>query len=391
MAAKILGLLLRHRVEPAFAGRAATLELMDHARRQQDLRSMLRRHRLDGLLITHLPNIRYLSGFTGSSAVLVITESKSVFFTDGRYSAQAQAEVQGAKLVISRKAPILTAADWPAKNRSRLGKSRIKIGIEGDHLSVAARTRLLKTLSSKFLLREAQPVIERARMIKDAEEIELIRRAVRLAASLFDRILESIRPGARETEVAAELEYAARKAGAEEMSFPTIIASGERSSLPHGRASQAVIPPQAFVVCDFGVILAGYCSDTTRTVYVGKPTAEARKFYQAARNAQQAAIEAVRPGVSAGEVDQAARKLLRREGLSKYFAHSTGHGVGLEIHEAPRLAAGQGEILRPGMVITIEPGIYIPGKWGVRIEDMVVVTERGCEVLTAPSKELIAV
>jgi Xaa-Pro aminopeptidase len=364
---------------------------MDHARRQQDLRNALSRHRLDSLLITHLPNIRYLSGFTGSSAVLLISESKSIFFGDGRYSAQAKAEVQSAKLMIARKAPILAAAEWLAKSSSRSGRSHIKIGIEGDHLSVAARTRLLETLSSKFLLREAPPIIEQARVVKDVAEIELIRRAARLGSSLFDGMLETIRPGIRETEVAAELEYAARKSGAEEMSFPTIIASGERSSLPHGRASQAVIPPQAFVVCDFGVILAGYCSDMTRTVYVGKLTAEARKFYQAVRDAQQAAIEAVRPGVSASEVDQAARKLLRREGLSKYFTHSTGHGVGLEIHEAPRLAAGQGEILRPGMVMTIEPGVYIPVKWGVRIEDMVVVTEHGCEVLTATSKELVAV
>jgi Xaa-Pro aminopeptidase len=228
-------------------------------------------------------------------------------------------------------------------------------------------------------------------MVKDAAEIELIRRAVRLGSSLFDRILETIHPGISEAEVAWELEYAARKSGADDMSFPTIIASGERSSLPHGRASQAAIPPQAFVVCDFGVILSGYCSDMTRTVYVGRPTAEAHKFYQAVRDAQQAAIEAVRPGVSVGEVDQAARKLLRREGLSKYFTHSTGHGVGLEIHEAPRVAAGLSETLRPGVIITIEPGVYIPGKCGVRIEDMVVVTEHGCEILTATSKELTAV
>ncbi len=290
------------------------------------MRSKLSRHRLDGLLIVHLPNIRYLSGFTGSSAILVVTESKSVFFSDGRYSAQAKAEVQGAKVMISRKAPILTAAEWMLRNRPKLGKSRIRVGIEGDHLSVAARTRLLNTLSSKFLLREAPPIIEQARMVKDA-----------------------------------------------------------------ARASQAAIPPQAFVVCDFGVILSGYCSDMTRTVYVGRPTAEAHKFYQAVRDAQQAAIEAVRPGVSVGEVDQAARKLLRREGLSKYFTHSTGHGVGLEIHEAPRVAAGLSETLRPGVIITIEPGVYIPGKCGVRIEDMVVVTEHGCEILTATSKELTAV
>jgi Xaa-Pro aminopeptidase len=214
---------------------------------------------------------------------------------------------------------------------------------------------------------------------------------VLLGATLFDRALEVIRPGVREAEVAAEMEYAARKAGAQEMSFTTIIASGERSALPHGRASRAAIPAQAFVVCDFGVILSGYCSDMTRTVYVGRPSAEARGVYQAVKQAQQVAVDTVRPGISVGEVDRAARKSLHKSGLAKYFTHSTGHGVGLEIHEAPRVAAGQTEILRPGMVITIEPGVYVPGKWGVRIEDMVVVTEHGCEVLTPTSKELVAI
>ena len=186
------------------------------------------------------------------------------------------------------------------------------------------------------------------------------------------------------------MEYAARQAGAQEMSFPTIIAAGERSSLPHGIASGAVIPPQGFVVCDFGVILRGYCSDMTRTLYVGTPTKEASGIYEAVREAQQSAIEAVRPGRSVGEVDRVARKVLRKLGFEKYFTHSTGHGVGLEIHEAPRIAAEQTEMMRPGMVITIEPGAYIPGKWGVRIEDMVLVTEQSCEVLTPTSKELIA-
>jgi len=210
-----------------------------------------------------------------------------------------------------------------------------------------------------------------------------------LGADLFDVILKMTRPGVKESEVAAELEYAARKAGAEGMSFPTIIAGGTRSSLPHGRASEATIPSRGFVVCDFGVILAGYCSDMTRTMHVGRPTSEARRIYEAVRQAQQAAIEAVQPGVTAGEVDQAARKLLKKSNLDRYFTHSTGHGVGLEIHEPPRIATGQEEILHPGMVITIEPGVYIPGKFGVRIEDMVVVTERGCQVLTPTSKRMI--
>jgi Xaa-Pro aminopeptidase len=263
--------------------------------------------------------------------------------------------------------------------------------VEAEYLSVANQGRIGFALGKGFRLVDAPPLVEMARMVKDKEEVELIRAAVLMGAGLFDTVLKTVRPGRRESEVAAEMEYAARRGGAEQMSFETIIASGERSALPHGRASGAALPRRGFVVCDFGVILAGYCSDMTRTVYVGRPSGEARDLYDAVRESQQAAIAAVRPGIAVGEVDEAARKLLKKRGLGGNFSHSTGHGVGLEIHERPRVAAGQTEILQAGMVITIEPGAYIPGKWGVRIEDMVLVTETGCEVLTPTSKELIAV
>jgi Xaa-Pro aminopeptidase len=234
-------------------------------------------------------------------------------------------------------------------------------------------------------------VIERFRMVKDDDELAYTRSAVSLGAKIFDRALEVLRPGIKEVEVAAEMELEARRNGADAMSFDTIIASGARSALPHGRASTQPIPSRAFVVCDFGVILSGYCSDQTRTVWVGKVGDDARQAYEAVRDAQQAAVEAVRPGVAVGEVDAAARKVLKKAGLGRYFTHSTGHGVGLEIHETPRIAGGQTELLQPGMVITIEPGVYFPGKWGVRIEDMVAVTAGGCEVLTPTGKELLAV
>jgi Xaa-Pro aminopeptidase len=233
--------------------------------------------------------------------------------------------------------------------------------------------------------------VEKARMVKDADELARIRAAVNLGAKLFDRALEVLHPGVKEMEVAAEMELAARRAGAEAMSFTTIIASGARSALPHGRASDDLIHPGGFVVCDFGVILGGYCSDETRTVWVGKVPDDARRAYESVLEAQQAAIRAVRPGTAISDVDEAARKVLRKAGFGAYFTHSTGHGVGLEIHEAPRVASGQKEILQPGMVITIEPGVYFPGKWGVRIEDMVAVTAGGCEVLTPTSKDFLAV
>jgi Xaa-Pro aminopeptidase len=365
---------------------------MDHRGRQQRLQDSLSAIRPDALLVTHPPNVRYLCGFTGSAGGLVITGKKRVFFTDGRYVEQARAEVQSARIVIARKGLLAAAAAWLSANfkRSRTA-SPIRIGIEAEHMTVAARSRVAAALPSGFRLRDAPALIEHARMVKDEEEIACLRSAVTLGAGLFDRALETIRPGVRETEVAAAMEYAARKAGAEAMSFETIIASGARSALPHGRASQAAIPVEGFVVCDFGVILSGYCSDMTRTVYVGRPSAEARGIYQAVKQAQQAAVDAVRPGIEVQQVDHAARKSLQKSGLGKYFTHSTGHGVGLEIHEAPRLAGGQSEILRPGMVVTVEPGVYVPGKWGVRIEDMVVVTEQGCEVLTPTSRELVII
>jgi Xaa-Pro aminopeptidase len=212
-----------------------------------------------------------------------------------------------------------------------------------------------------------------------------------LGVKLFSTITSSLRAGVPESQVAGELEFAARKSGADQMSFPTIIAGGARSALPHGRASMEPLPSRGFVVCDFGVILAGYCSDMTRTVHVGNADPEARTAYEAVREAQQSAVDAVKPGVTVGEVDLAARKLLYNRKLGKFFTHSTGHGVGLEIHEAPRIAAAQKEILRPGMVITIEPGVYLPGKWGVRIEDTVVVTETGCDILTTCPKDLLTI
>jgi len=362
---------------------------MDYSARQKKLREHLATTRFDALLISHLPNIRYLCGFTGSAGLLLVEQAGSVFFSDVRYDTQAHDEVKAAKVVIARKAVLPALGVFLASRRRRA--RGWTIGIEAEHFTIAEKKRLTKLRPSGVAWKDAPSVVERARMIKDDEEIARIRAAVKLGAKLFDRALEVIRPGVKEAEVAAEMEYAARRAGAAEMSFPTIIASGARSALPHGRASDQPIAPGGFVVCDFGVILAGYCSDQTRTVWVGTSSDDARQAYEAVREAQQAAIDAVRPGATTGEVDEAARKVLRKAGLGRYFTHSTGHGVGLEIHEAPRVATGQTETLKPGMVITIEPGVYFPGKWGVRIEDMVVVTASGCDVLTPTSKEFLAV
>ncbi len=362
---------------------------MDFLLRQKKLREHLATTRFDALLISHLPNIRYLCGFTGSAGFLLVGEAGSVFFSDVRYDTQGREEVKGAKVIIAKKSVPQAIGDWLKSRRKK--SAGWTIGVEAEHMTVAEKKRLADLLPSGYRLRSAPVLVERARMVKDSDELGLIRAAVQLGAKLFDRALETLRPGIKETEVAAEMEYAARLAGAEAMSFPTIIASGKRSALPHGRATAQPIAAGGFVVCDFGVILAGYCSDQTRTVWVGAPSQDARQAYESVREAQQAAIAAVRPGITTGEVDEAARKVLRKAGLGRYFTHSTGHGVGLEIHESPRVAAGQKEVLRPGMVITVEPGVYFPGKWGVRIEDMVVVSENGGEVLTPTSKDFLTV
>jgi len=362
---------------------------MNFQARQKKLREHLATTRFDGLLVSHLPNIHYLCGFTGSAGLLMVEEAGSIFFTDVRYDTQAREEVKGAKVVIARKALLPALGEFLARQRKR-ARGRI-IGVDSEHFSIAEKKRLTKVCPAGVRLKDAPSIVERFRVVKDEDEIELIRAAVALGAKIFDRALEVLRPGTKEVDVAAEMELAARQGGAEAMSFPTIIASGARSALPHGRASLQPITQGGFVVCDFGVILSSYCSDETRTVWVGTASEEARQAYEAVREAQQAAIDAVRPGSAVGEVDAAARTVLRKAGLGRYFTHSTGHGVGLEIHESPRVADGQRELLQPGMVITIEPGVYIPGKWGVRIEDMVVVTAGGCEVLTPTSKAFLAV
>lgn len=343
--------------------------------------------KLDAVLVSHLPNIRYLCGFTGSAGLLVVGAREPIFFTDGRYTEQAQEEVKGARIRIEKgKSALASATDWLRK------QSRLKrLGIEAAYMTVSDRDIVAKAVGREIRLVPCPPAIERMRMVKSPAEVAKIREACALGNRLFQKLRSVVKPDRTESQVAAQVELAARNAGADQMAFTTIIAAGKRSALPHGRASAAHIPSQGFVVCDFGVILSGYCSDMTRTLHVGRPSAEARKVYEAVLEAQSAALETVKPGTAAAKVDLAARKLLQNRGLAKYFTHSTGHGLGLEIHEAPRVAAGQTEVLQPGMVITVEPGVYLPGKFGVRIEDTVVVTDTGCEILTKCPKELLSV
>lgn len=356
------------------------------------LEQVLESERLDGVLITHLPNIRYLCGFTGSSGVLAFGRGEWAFFTDGRYTEQAKAEVTGARVMVDGRAPLIHAAEWLARALKR-ARHVARIGVEAEHVTVAMLSRIKSEFASAKAKSAHRPVlttnlVEQFRIRKDPDEIRHIRTAVQLASSIFPDAVQAVRADVSENEVAAELEHYARRAGAEKMSFETIVAAGRRSALPHARPTREPIG-RGFVILDYGVILAGYCSDMTRTVRVGRTDMASQRLYDSVLEAQLAGIAAVRAGTETQQVDEAARSVLRKHKLDKYFTHSLGHGVGIEIHEAPRLARGQTQKLEAGMVVTIEPGVYIPGDGGVRIEDMVLVTDTGCEVLTPTPKELI--
>jgi Xaa-Pro aminopeptidase len=354
----------------------------------------------DALLITHPVDVRYLTEFTGSNAALVLPQAapnshkirnsprgnKPVLFTDGRYIQQAKQETKHAGVVIAQGPILREACAWMLDAGVR------HCAFDAECTTVAALDMLRQWIPGKQrrgFFQSVPPLTAKLREIKDPEEIVRLRAAAQLGCSLFENLLLQIEAGKREVEVAAHLEFAARMAGADGMSFETIVASGARSALPHGHATEQHLPRRGFVVLDFGVMLSGYCSDMTRTVHLGRATAAERATYEAVLEAQIAAIAAVRPGVHCGEVDEAARSVLRRANLADFFTHSTGHGVGLEIHEGPRIAAKQHQQLKPGMVITIEPGIYLPGRFGVRIEDMVLVTRRGAEILTPATKAWI--
>ena len=348
---------------------------------------------VDALLVTHLPDVRWLSGFTGSNGAVVLDSGlkgrnagRAVLFTDGRYTTQAKAEAVGIKVVIAQKSAAIAASEW-------MGKARIRsCGFDNGNTTVADLSNMRKALPAAVRRKMFEPVAElvsRLRWVKDAGEIRKLQAAADLGCRLFEVALGTIEPGITETAVAAEMEHAGRLAGAEAMSFPTIVAGGERSALPHGNASRAKLPKRGFVTLDFGVVLDGYCSDMTRTVHIGKASAEERDAYEAVLEAQETAASAVRAGAVTGDVDESARAVLRRAKLDKWFTHSTGHGVGLEIHEGPRLAAKQTQALEAGMVVTIEPGVYMPGKFGIRIEDMVLVTPKGGEILTRAPKAWI--
>jgi Xaa-Pro aminopeptidase len=359
-------------------------KVQDHfAGRWGALRRVMAEQEVEALVVTHLPDVRWLCGFTGSNAALAVTAKRAALFTDGRYTTQAREETRGAKVSIAKRSALKECC-------ALLEEWATKAWFDPQHTTVADLALMRSGVSAKksrgFFAALQKPVVSALRMVKDESEMALMSRAAALGCLLFEEMLPRIESGMTEVALAAELEFAARRQGAEGMSFETIIASGARSALPHGRATEAKLPRNGFVTLDFGVILNGYCSDMTRTVHLGRASQPERAAYEAVLEAQEAAVAVVKPGATCGAVDEAARRVLRKAGLGKYFTHSTGHGVGLEIHEQPRVAAGQETRLEAGMVITIEPGVYLPGKFGIRIEDMVAVTKSGHRILTPVTK-----
>lgn len=344
-------------------------------------RALLAEHGLDALVITSASNLRYLCGFTGSDGVLVITAQHSGFLTDSRYTSQATSEVSAdsCREYAVKLDGILAFLDECGIKR---------IGFESEHLTCATLDRLRAKSQGQYEWVGLDRPLMVLRGIKDAAELAQLRAAASLAGEAFEEIVPLIRPGTSEREIAVALEFAMRRRGGDEKSFDSIVASGERGALPHGRASTKLIAAGELVTIDFGVLLDGYCSDETVTLAVGVIDDELHRIYETVLRAQRQAIAAVQPGASLKEIDAVAREVITAKGYGAFFGHGLGHGVGLEVHEYPTLSPRSADFAQVGMVFTIEPGIYIPGRGGVRIEDMVVVTEDGCQLLTSIPKWL---
>ena len=346
-----------------------------HENRQKISRKILDARHLDGILFVSLENIRYLCGFTGSDGALVITRKKSFFLTDSRYWTQADEEVEGSQIVHYKKK---MEGIFSLLSDLRLRK----IGFESAALPFLAFQFLSEKLADGAKLVPLEDEIKNLRAVKDAQELTLIRKAIDISSNAFLHVTEILKEGVAEREVAQEMEFFMKRSGADGLGFDIIIASGKRSALPHGKASGKRIEKGDFVLIDFGSGFQGYHSDQTRTVICGNPSLEQQKIYQIVKEAHDKAIEKVRPAIPIAEVDGAARDHIRRKGYGEYFGHGTGHGIGLAVHEDPAVNSENKGPVQEGMVFTIEPGIYLPDHGGVRIEDMVLVTRHGAEVLT---------
>lgn len=348
------------------------------------LRSLLEQKGLPALLITNATNRKYMTGFTGSAGYVLITADRAVLLTDFRYVTQASEQAAGYEIVEHGPKVVESIHDLLRK------WGIAKLGFEQTDLSYGTYSSYAEALGG-IEFAPTGGLVESLRMIKDDGEIAVMQQAADLADRAFVHVLGLLKSGVKELDISLEIEMFVRKHGAASTSFETIVASGERSALPHGKASDKIIGTGEFVTLDFGAYYKSYCSDITRTVIVGAPTDKHRDIYKIVLEAQMEALERIKPGMTGKEADAVARDVIKRYGYGDHFGHGTGHGLGMEVHEAPRLSVQGDVVLAPGMVVTVEPGIYLPGFGGVRIEDDIVITETGNRRLTQSSKDLIVI
>ncbi|WP_026692924.1 M24 family metallopeptidase [Peribacillus kribbensis] len=345
------------------------------------LRKSLEQKRVDGILVTSSYNRRYMTNFTGSAGVVLVSQDQAKFITDFRYIEQAGEQAEGYEIVQHKGViPEEVAAQAKIMGIKRLG-------FEQDHLTFSAYKAYEKEFEGEMV--PISGMIENLRLIKTPSEIKILKDAAGIADLAFKHIIEYIQPGMTELQVSNELEFFMRKEGAKSSSFDIIVASGKRSALPHGVASHKVIEKGDFVTLDYGAYFNGYVSDITRTLAVGEPRAELKDIYNIVLEAQLRGMAGIKPGMTGKEADALTRNMIEEKGYGEYFGHSTGHGIGLEVHEGPSLSVKSETILEQGMMVTVEPGIYIPGLGGVRIEDDALITADGNEALTHSTKELI--
>ncbi|MBP3039768.1 aminopeptidase P family protein [Bacillaceae bacterium Marseille-Q3522] len=347
----------------------------------EKLRATFKESGIDGMLITSPYNRRYMANFTGTAGNVLISEEDALFITDFRYVEQAGKQCEGYKIVQH----FQSLTEEIAKQVKALGIK--KLGFEADHITFSQYQAYATAIDAEMVA--ISGVLEKLRLIKTSEEIKILKEAAVIADTAFEHILTFIHPGVTELEVSNELEFFMRKQGATSSSFDTIVASGVRSALPHGVASEKVIEKGNFVTMDYGAYYKGYVSDITRTIAVGEPEEKLKEIYDIVLEAQLRGLAGIKAGITGKEADALTRDYITEKGYGEYYGHSTGHGIGLEIHEGPALSKRSGLVLQPGMAVTCEPGIYIPGLGGVRIEDDTIVTDEKNEVLTHSPKELI--
>jgi Xaa-Pro aminopeptidase len=347
------------------------------------LRAKMAENRLDAVLVTMMDNVRYLSGFTGSTATALISQSDAILLVDSRYTQQATEQCGNFQVEEYSDSALAAAADEVA------GLNVPRLVFEADHVSYANHRRLRGLLPPRVRMVPNVRLIDDLRLVKDAQEIDAIERAIAISDKVFEEIVGWIKPGVTEREVAIELDFRMRRHGADKPSFDTIVATGPHAALPHAQPSDRILESGQLVKMDYGAEVDQYPSDITRTVSLGKPDAKQREVYDTVLAAQLKAIDAVRPGVAGKDVDAVARDHIASAGYGEYFGHGLGHSLGRGVHDGPGLSRTSTVVMEPGMVMTVEPGIYIPGWGGVRIEDDVLVTETGCRILTKATKELL--